>query len=437
MNTDINTWTRVKLEQIAKCQGGSAFSPALQGKKTGAIPFFKVSDMNLPENRWFMKASNNYVDETDVSSIIGAAKPECAVVFPKVGAAVHTNKKRMLTRRSFIDNNVMAVWSTDPTRCRPGFLYLYFLSINLSDLSNPGPLPSINNSKVYEREVLLPSPEEQDRMFAAIMVLQNALEVEEKAIVAARELKQSALDRFFTSGLRSRGSGSAEVDSVPPTWVAESLDECCRVVSSSMTYTQLSAYAEPSSSNADVAGVMGIKVSDMNLPGNEIEIRSANLQRTMPIVEARRRSVPPHVVVFPKRGAAIATNKKRMTSAWTVLDPNLIAVEAGEGIDPKFLYQWFQRFDLRSITEPGPTPQLNKKNLLPLLVPHPRELAEQREIAGALEGIDTAIASHEKKRSVLSELLFSMLHGLMTGEIRVDNCDIDISEVANAQLCPR
>ena len=69
---------------------------------------------------------------------------------------------------------------------------------------------------------------------------------------------------------------------------------------------------------------MGVKVSDMNLPGNESRFVTANQVKRLPVALARRKLIPPNTVVFPKRGAAIATNKKRLTTRWTVLDPNLI-----------------------------------------------------------------------------------------------------------------
>src|SRR6185295_12898663 len=150
MVTFPNHWTKVSLADVTKCQGGCAFSPSLQGQKRGDIAFFKVSDMNLPENQWGMRTSNNYVTFDDREKINGDVKPAGSVIFPKVGATIFTNKKRFLTKPAFVDNNVMAVWPTD-NRCLPVYLYLHFLTLTLSDLSNPGPLPSINNSKIYEQ----------------------------------------------------------------------------------------------------------------------------------------------------------------------------------------------------------------------------------------------------------------------------------------------
>ena len=43
--------------------------------------------------------------------------------------------------------------------------------------------------------------------------------------------------------------------------------------------------------------------------------------------------------------------------------------------------------------------------------------------------IEEKIRVHERKRATLQELFKTMLHKLMTGEMRVNGLDIDISEV--------
>jgi type I restriction enzyme S subunit len=187
-----------------------------------------------------------------------------------------------------------------------------------------------------------------------------------------------------------------------------------------MAYSELLDRDENTSK--DAVECMGVKVSDMNLDGNEICFKTANLQRKIDQAEAIRRTVPDGTIVFPKRGAAIATNKKRMTTAWTVLDPNLIGVRAGERLLPWFLFQWFQQFDLRTITEPGPTPQLNKKNLTPLLLPVP-PMSEQREIVDILATLDAKISHHDAKQALLREMFMTLLDDLLTARRRVSSMD--------------
>jgi type I restriction enzyme S subunit len=134
--------------------------------------------------------------------------------------------------------------------------------------------------------------------------------------------------------------------------------------------------------------------------------------------------------VFPKRGAAIATNKKRLTTTWTVLDPNLIGLRAKDGLDPRFLFHWCQTFDLRTITDPGPTPQLNKKDLIPVKMPLPNDIAEQREIAKAIDTVERKGENHERRRNALNSLFRTLLQELMTAQIRVT--DLDVSQLQNS-----
>ena len=116
-----------------------------------------------------------------------------------------------------------------------------------------------------------------------------------------------------------------------------------------------------------------------------------------------------------------------MVTTWTILDPNLIAVEAGNEIDPRFLFHWFQRFDLRSITEPGPTPQLNKKNLVPLLIAHPATKDEQAELAAFLDTFDRAVLVQQQARAAAEELIQSTLASAMTNDVLLGDIDVDTS----------
>jgi type I restriction enzyme S subunit len=280
---------------------------------------------------------------------------------------------------------------------------------------------NINASKL--RDFLVPKPplDEQRKIAAVLGKVQAAVAVEGDLVRVARELKQAALRQLFTRGVRGEPQKQTALGLVPESWVVVRLEECCSVLSSSMAYSELLGRADVAA--ADAVDCMAVKVSDMNLGGNEISFTTANLRKKIAITEAKRRTIPAETIVFPKRGAAIATNKKRMTTTWTTLDPNLIGVRPGDRLLPWFLFQWFQQFDLRTITEPGPTPQLNKKNLTPLLVPIPSE-AEQREIAALLATLDAKIAHHEAKQTLLRELFRTLLHDLLTARRRVTTLDL-------------
>lgn len=276
-------------------------------------------------------------------------------------------------------------------------------------------------------ECLVPPKPEQQKIAAVLWKMQRAIATQDRLIAATRDLKRSAMQRLFTHGLRGESLKDTEIGLMPESWSAARLESCCDVLSSRLPYTDFVAIE--SSEDKQAVMVHGVKVSDMNLFGNELRFNTANLSRRMQKDLAKRKAIPAGTVVFPKRGAAIATNKKRLTTTWTVLDPNLIGVRARKGLDTSYLFQWFEQFDLRTITESGPTPQLNKKNLVPLLLPIPRTEAEQRDIAAALAILDRKLALHQKKRAALNDLFQTTLHQLMTAQIRAADLDIDTSEV--------
>ena len=274
-----------------------------------------------------------------------------------------------------------------------------------------------------EKHVPRPEKAEQRKIAAVLGLVQRAIEQQERLTVLTTELKKALLHKLFTEGLRGEPQKQTEIGPVPESWEPKQLGVCCDIVSSSMSYTQL--FTSEPSTDANLVSVMGVKVSDMNLAGNENCFVTANLGRQLPAAIARKKAVSPDTIVFPKRGAAIATNKKRLATTWTVLDPNLIGVRAKEGLDSRFLFHWLQTFDLRKITDPGPTPQLNKKDLLPIFMPVPPDIEEQREIARSLDQVDAKIKAHDRKRGVLSDLFRTLLRQLMTAQIRVNDLDLD------------
>jgi len=92
----------------------------------------------------------------------------------------------------------------------------------------------------------------------------------------------------------------------PASWKTTSVGLYCDIVTSSVTYADFLCAAEPS--DGDAVACMAVKVSDMNLPGNEAAFTTANAMKRLPVTVASRKLVPSNTVIFPKRGAAIATN---------------------------------------------------------------------------------------------------------------------------------
>jgi len=68
----------------------------------------------------------------------------------------------------------------------------------------------------------------------------------------------------------------------------------------------------------DKVTVLGIKVMDMTRCEPEIPLIDAELSRMVSRKDAESRCIRPGAIVFPKNGAAVATNKKRYVANWCV-----------------------------------------------------------------------------------------------------------------------
>src|SRR4051794_25998837 len=90
----------VRLADVATLAGGTAFPNREQGRTDGEFPFFKVSDMNTEGNERAMTVCANWIDDAARKRLGARVWPEGTVIFPKVGAALKTEKRRYLSRPS-------------------------------------------------------------------------------------------------------------------------------------------------------------------------------------------------------------------------------------------------------------------------------------------------------------------------------------------------
>ena len=127
------------------------------------------------------------------------------------------------------------------------------------------------------------------------------------------------------------------------------------------------------------------KVGDLNLPGNERTIRFS--RSYVDAATAKRCLIPKGAVVFPKRGGAIGTNKKRITGEDCCLDLNLMSVIPGEKIHTEYLLAWFEQMDLADIANGSTVPQINNKDLNPLTIALPK-MELQQEFADFVSQVD-------------------------------------------------
>lgn len=189
-------WEETTLGVVSSFAGGYSFRPDEQGKSTGELPFIKVSDMNLPGNEIYMNQAANWVDKDALSRLRAKAWDPGTVIFPKVGAALLTEKRRVLRHRSAFDNNIMGLVA-DKQRLLPEYLFALMCQVKLGEVAQHGAVPSVNQSHLSEIPISLP-PLAVQRRIVDLMEHLNTLNAGRNAeIVRLRHLRADLLSSLL------------------------------------------------------------------------------------------------------------------------------------------------------------------------------------------------------------------------------------------------
>lgn len=160
-------------------------------------------------------------------------------------------------------------------------------------------------------------------------------------------------------------------------WQIKKLGEICKIVSGNTP--------KGIENISNTGNYQFYKVSDMNSSGNEVRMTRSNYNLSNEeVVKLKLKLYPKGTVIFPKRGGAILTNKKRVLSKDSTFDLNLMGVLPNENVNSSFLFYWFINLDLGKICDGSNIPQINNKNIAPLDFPIP-PIETQQAIVSKIE----------------------------------------------------
>jgi type I restriction enzyme S subunit len=408
-------WRPTQLRDVAACRGGYGFPPKEQGHPAGEFPFFKVSDMSLDGNWRVMEAANNYVDAAALQRLKAKRLEPGTVIFPKIGAAIATNKKRLLVKPALVDNNVMGVWPTGTDRLTSEFLYYWFLSIDLRTLSASGPLPSITQHSVLNSIIKLPPLDEQRVIGDVLERVQKAQEAAEQVIAGVREVKRSLMHHLFTRGvsLFSELDGleltDAEMGPMPVGWRMATIEQVATVGSG----------GTPDRSRPEYWGgtIPWVKTGEINyrkITNTDEYITELGLSHSA------ARIVRKGSILMAMYGQGVTRGRVAILGIDAALNQACAAIEVNNLIDVHFLYHWLTyRYEyIRALAHGANQKNLNAGMVRQLKVPLP-PMEEQQHIAGVLDAVDGKAWAESQRRQALAHTFDAVLHELVTGKRRV------------------
>lgn len=181
-------WNNTTLGEIGSWAVGSGFPTSEQGSQTGNILFAKVSDMNNLGNEKFIFATNNTITEGAAKRLRINVHPAGTVIFPKIGGAISTNKRRILVKPTAIDNNCLGL--TPKVGVSTEWIFLLLSGIDLSKYQAGTSVPALAQGVLQNIPVMLPDETEQHRIITKVdelMALCDQLEAQHNNAAEAHE----------------------------------------------------------------------------------------------------------------------------------------------------------------------------------------------------------------------------------------------------------
>ncbi|MFV8161064.1 restriction endonuclease subunit S [Mycobacterium sp. 134] len=152
---DSDNLQAVTVEQLADVSQGKALPKVVQGQRTGDVSWFKIADMTGPGNEDGYTLADTRLAREHISRLKGTVVATGSVVFPRVGAAVLTEKKRVLEVEAAVDENHLVL--TPKEGVSSECLLAAVESIRLSELVQTGAVPSLNMGLIRKAQIPWPA----------------------------------------------------------------------------------------------------------------------------------------------------------------------------------------------------------------------------------------------------------------------------------------
>lgn len=270
---------------------------------------------------------------------------------------------------------------------------------------------------IYRFWMALPPQQEQlkisaflDRETAKIDAL---VAEQEKLIELLEEKRQAVISHAVTKGLDptvpTKDSGIEWLGKVPKHW---------EILKGSLIGTLFGSEPVSEEHICDDGEVAFIKVRSMSLDSFSIESWSWFIAPEFAALYQPRSDY----IAFPKRGAAIFTNKVNIVERSTLIDPNLMGWKINKRALKKFVAYTLKTRGLHELADVSSVPQINNKHIGPARFPVP-PIYEQEKIIEFLESktAELSILTDEAQRAIalLQERRAALISAAVTGQLDV------------------
>ena len=239
-------------------------------------------------------------------------------------------------------------------------------------------MPKLNQEICREIPILCPNYNEQKKIGDFFRNLDNLITLHQRKYDKLVVIKKSMLEKMFPKN----GQTKPEIrfSGFTDDWEQRKLGEYVSIISGEAP------------SKFEEGTELYVKVDDLNYNDKYVVDTQNKVAEHSTVKRVTKGSV-----VFPKRGAAIMTNKVRIIGIDSYMDTNMMALTS-EKLDSEFLYNIISKEGLYKIADTSTIPQINNKHVEPYEVTIP-SLDEQRRIGAYFKQLDHLITLHQRKVS--------------------------------------
>lgn len=309
------------------------------------------------------------------------------------------------------------------------FLYFLLLHLDLRRILGDVGVPGLNREMAYKEKARLPTgADEQQKIASVLGLVQRAIEQQERLITLTAELNKSLMHKLFTEGLRGELQRQTEIGPVAESWGETTLG---KLACKPHGFLQTGPFGSQLHKHDYMEQGVGV-VNPTHLWGNRINYEEVPRVTYETAVRLNRHRLEAGDILFARRGEigrhGMVTNGEE---GWLCGTGCFLARVRQEHIDNRFLSYQFSTPGavawLNSHAAGAIMPNLSNTVLRSMPVFYPKKNV-QAEIANILDANEQKALVHEQKMLCLQALFRTLLHQLMTAQIRVHDLDLPLLE---------
>ena len=350
---------------------------------------------NTCDNKWIsigdLTQAGKYITDTK-EYLSDVAVEESGIKIIPANTVVMSFKlsigKTAITSEDMYSNEaIMAFHDKHVVDLMPEYIYYMFKYKDWDEGTNKAVMgKTLNKATLSKVEIEVCPLEKQKEIVELLDKVSTVLDGRNEELKKLDELIKARFVEMF-----------GDQESNPKGWDKCTVGDCC---------TLKSGTSLPADKENEGGPIPYVKVGDMNYPGNERYITTSS--RFVSAETAGKGLFEIGSILFPKRGGAIGTNKKRMTILPVCADLNVMGVSSNGKHLPEFLLAYFDMIDLSSLSDGSSVPQINNKNIAPLEICVP-PMDMQRDFAVFVAQVDKSKAVVQSIMDKLNTLQVSLM----------------------------